>query len=135
WCGYSYNFGSAFEDYPKLGLAPTHIIIGTNSYNSKSPEFLTSHIFSAPKPASGKIEACPAAPALTTFGSSGVPLRTSVESHVAFTPEPATVADSSPNGYVVSADWAGFASGEHMMIWQVTGTAEAPTLTPLGAPT
>jgi PKD repeat protein len=133
WCGYSYAFGSAFEDYPKLGLAPLHIMIGTNSFNSIG-EFLTSHIFVAPKPASGKIIACPTAPALTPFGSSGVPLATTVEGHFAFTPEPATVADSSPDGYVVSADWEFFATGEHVMIWQVKGTAEAPTLTALGAP-
>jgi PKD repeat protein len=135
WCGYSYGFGSAFEDYPKLGLDALHIIIGTNSFEASSPfNFLTSHIFAGPKPASGKIVICPASPALTVFGSSGEPLTTTVASHVAFTPEPATVADSSPNGYVVSADWALFASGEHVMIWQVTGTAGAPTLTAVGAP-
>jgi hypothetical protein len=138
WCGYSYAFGTVLEDYPKLGLDALHIVIATNSFKSTSPfTFFTAHIFSLPKPVKGAIEACPAAPALSTFGSAGKPLKTSVAEHRASTPEPATVADNSPSGFVVAADEASAFSGEgkNIMIWQVAGTATAPTLTPLGAPT
>jgi hypothetical protein len=130
WCGYSYGTGEVLEDYPKLGLDTLHIIIGSNSFNARTEAFLTAHILSLPKPGSGTIETCPAAPKLTTFGS---PLRTSVENHIATTPEPATVADESPSGFVVAAD-AVSGNGSHLMIWQVAGTAEKPELTALGAP-
>jgi chitodextrinase len=135
WCRYGVGFGAAFEDYPKLGLDAQHIIVGTNSFKSNSPfTFFTAHIFSAPKPAAGPLESCPSL-ALTGFGSAGVPLKSSL-GNKASTPEPATVADGSPNGYVVSADevtpFSG--SGKNIMIWQVTGTAAAPTLTLVGAP-
>jgi hypothetical protein len=133
WCGYSYATGKVLEDYPKLGLDSLHIIIGSNSFNTQTGAFLTAHILSLPKPASGKIETCPEAPKLTTFGS---PLRTSVENHIATTPEPATVADESPSGFVLAADEATpfSGNGSHLMIWQVAGTAEKPELTALGAP-
>jgi hypothetical protein len=135
WCGYAYTTAKVLEDYPKLGLDPQHIIIGTNSFESAKPfNFLTAHIFSLPKPGTGKIETCPAAPVLTTFGSKAAPLRTSVENHIAFTPEPATVADESSAGFVVAADEAGLGKGKNIMIWRVGGTAEKPGLEPLGAP-
>jgi hypothetical protein len=134
WCGYSYNTANALEDYPKLGLDPLHIMIGSNSFSAETGAFATAHILSLPKPASGKIETCPAAPVLTTFGSKAAPLRTSVENHIAFTPEPATVADESSAGFVVAADEAGLGKGKNIMIWQVAGTATAPELKALGAP-
>jgi hypothetical protein len=134
WCGYAYGTGKALEDYPKLGLDSLHIMIGSNSFSAGA--FRTAHILSLPKPGSGKIETCPAAPKLTTFGSTAEPLRTSVGSHVASTPEPATVADESPSGFVVAADEATpfSGNGSHVMIWQVAGTAEKPELKPLGDP-
>jgi PKD domain-containing protein len=124
WCGYEYNTGEALEDYPKLGLDSQHIIVGTNSFHGTS--FVSAHVFAGPKPV-GAIGACPTeAPELKMFGA---PLETSVGDH-AFTPEPATVADGSLAGYVVSAD----VDGEHVMIWQVGGTAAKPELEELGAP-
>jgi hypothetical protein len=136
WCGYAYSTGKALEDYPKLGLDSLHIMIGANSFNAQTGAFLTAHILSLPKPASGKIETCPAAPKLTAFGSTAEPLRTSVGSHIASTPEPATVADESPSGFVVAADEATpfSGNGSHVMIWQVAGTAEKPELKVVGDP-
>jgi hypothetical protein len=126
WCGYEYNTEKALEDYPKLGLDSQHIIIGTNSFNAKTENFVSAHIIAGPKP-TGAIEgACPPAPALKEFGS---PLQTSV-GNPAFTPEPATVADASLSGFVVSAD----VGEENIMIWRVGGTASVPTLEALGAP-
>jgi hypothetical protein len=136
WCGYAYSTGSTIEDYDKLGLDSSHIVVGSNSFNAQTEAFITAHILSLPKPASGKIETCPAAPKLTTFGSKSAPLRTSVESHLAFTPQPATVADESTSGFVASADesTAGSGNGSHVMIWQLAGTGEKPELKALGAP-
>jgi hypothetical protein len=130
WCGYKYSTGEALEDYPKLGLDAQHIIIGTNSFSAETEAFLTAHIFSAPKPASGGINNCPTAPKLTAFGSASASLKTSI-GNLAFTPEPATVASGSANGFVVAAD---VESGKNIMIWQVAGTAETPKLQALGAP-
>jgi hypothetical protein len=136
WCGYAYSTGKVLEDYPKLALDSLHIVIGSNNFSAQSGAFLTAHILSLPKPASGKIETCPEAPKLTTFGSKAEPLRTTVESHIASTPEPATVADESPSGYVVAADEATAFSGKgkNVMVWQVAGAAEKPELNALGAP-
>jgi hypothetical protein len=136
WCGYAYGTGSLKEDYDKLGLDSSNILIGSNAFLAKTGAFVTAHILSLPKPASGKIETCPAAPPLTTFGSKNAPLKTLVESHLASTPEPATVADESARGYIVAADEATpfLGTGSHVMIWQLAGTAEKPELTALGAP-
>src|SRR5207245_3644417 len=65
WCGYSYGTGKFLEDYPKLGLASSHIIIGTTRFRVLPEVFETAHILSLPKPASGNIETYPAAPILT----------------------------------------------------------------------
>jgi hypothetical protein len=130
WCGYKYSTGEALEDYPKLGLDAQHIIIGTNSFSAETEVFVTAHIFSAPKPTGGGISTCPTAPKLTAFGSKTGPLKTSV-GDVAFTPEPATVASGSSNGFVLAAD---VESAKNIMIWQVAGTAETPKLEALGAP-
>ena len=65
WCGYAYPTAKVLEDYPKLGLAATHIVIGSNAFNAETEAFLTAHILSLPKPAAGTITSCPAAPALS----------------------------------------------------------------------
>jgi hypothetical protein len=136
WCGYKYKTGGFYEDYDKLGLDSSHIMIGSNDLEARTQVFATAHILSLPKPASGKIETCPAAPTLTTFGSKQKPLRTLVESHLAVTPQPATVAGESASGYVVAADMTTpfSGSGNHLMIWQLAGSAETPELKALGAP-
>jgi hypothetical protein len=136
WCGYKYKTGEFLEDYDKLGLDSSHIVIGSNDYQTLPEVFLTAHILSLPKPASGKIETCPAASTLTTFGSEAEPLRTSVESHLASTPQPATVAGESASGYVVASDMTTpfSGNGSHLMIWQLAGSAETPELKALGAP-
>src|SRR5205085_1394731 len=63
WCGYAYPTAKVLEDYPKLGLAATHIVIGSNAFNAETEAFLTAHILSLPNPAAGTITSCPAAPA------------------------------------------------------------------------
>jgi PKD repeat protein len=124
WCGYTASSGEVLEDYPKLGLDASHIIIGTNSFSAITEAFRTAHIFSVPKP---KLT-------LTRFGSAGEPLATSVAGHTAFTPEPATVADGAPGGYVVSADFVTLGAGKNIMVWRLGGTGEKPELVALGAP-
>jgi sugar lactone lactonase YvrE len=133
WCRYSFSFGGSNESYPTLGLSSNHIIIGANENPAVgSPD---ARIFSAPKP-TGPISSCPETLPLTGFGSSAEPLKTSVESHKAFGLQPATETDSGPSGYVVTADHgpSGNGVGSHIMIWQVGGAAESPTLAALGAP-
>jgi PKD repeat protein len=138
WCRYIYSFGTNFEDYPKLGVDGTHIMVGVNEFQASSGAYQTAHIFAGAEPTAGAITTCPStAPALTVFGTSGTPLITSVSGHEASTPEPATVADtSSPGGYVVAADEATpfSGNGSNIMVWQVTGSASPLTLTALGAP-
>ena len=58
WCGYSYSTAKTFEDYPKLGLDSSHIIIGSNDFNAQPEAFITAHVLSLPKPAGGKTETC-----------------------------------------------------------------------------
>jgi PKD repeat protein len=135
WCTYSYGFGLNFPDYPKLGLDGAHIMIGDNLFGPLSTEF-TAQIVGLPEPAAGTISSCPSTAAMTTFGSFGSPLMTSV-GNTASTPEPATVADSLTGGYIVSADHQGepfFGPGSNVMVWRMGGSGSSPTLTPLGAP-
>ena len=51
WCGYAYPTEKTLEDYPKLGLDPSHIMIGTNVFDALTEAFITAHILSLPKPA------------------------------------------------------------------------------------
>jgi hypothetical protein len=136
WCRYAVSSAGSLEDYDKLGISSDHIVIGVNEFNTKPEAFNSARIISAPKPAKGTITTCPEKLPLTAFGSSTSPLKTSVEGHLALTPQPATETDSGASGYVVAADESsGFGSpGSHIMMWQLGGTAESPTLTALGAP-
>src|SRR5262249_23975958 len=124
WCGYSYGTGQFLEDYAKLGLDSSHIMIRSDDYEALTEPFATASILSLLKPASGKIETCPATPKLTAFGSETEPLKTSVESHLATTPQPATAAGESASGFVVAADMTTpfSGNGSHLMIWQLAGT-------------
>jgi PKD repeat protein len=133
WCRYAQGTTTAFQDYPKLGVDGTHIMIGVNEF---APSFDTARIFVYPEPTAGTIgTSCPAENG-NVFGSSGTPLQTSL-GDAASTPEPATVADNSGKGYVVAADMTGgpfSGDGSHIMVWQVTGTAAPFTLTPIADP-
>jgi PKD repeat protein len=122
---------TSLDDYPKLGLDASHLIIGSNLFNASSGAFETAHILLAPKPSAGTITSCGSTPTFTVFGSTASPLMTRA-GNGAFTPEPATVADgSSSNGYVVASDLddpTGDVSGSGLMVWQVGGSASSPTL-------
>ena len=136
WCTFAVSSSPAtsLDDYPKLGLDGTHVIVGTNDYDASSSAFQTAHILVAPKPASGPLGSC-TAPSFTVFGSPGAPL-TTADGNFVFTPQPATVSDASSTlGYVVAADFedaAGDQSGSHLMIWQIGGTSTTPTLLNVG---
>jgi PKD repeat protein len=135
WCRYAYETKEQLEDYPKLGLDSSHIIIGANDFNMGTEAFVTAHILAGAKPPAGEVTSCPTGPTLSIFGSEAEPLRTTVSKHFAFTPEPATVADGSSAGYVVAADFNNkFENGKNLMIWQVGGSGENPELKELGAP-
>ena len=135
WCGYGYGgFGAAFEDYPKLGLDGTHIMIGANEFTGSGA--FDARIFGLAEPPAGAITTCPAVgPAGLVFGSASSPLMTTV-GHVAETPEPAMVADASTGGYLVAADEATPFSGNgaNIQVWQMAGSGATPTLASLGAP-
>src|SRR5207248_11768074 len=68
----------------------------------------------------------PAATA-TTFGSAGSRLQTST-GELATTPIPANTSDSSPVGYVVAARDATLGRQDQLVVWHVSGPADAPTL-------
>jgi PKD repeat protein len=137
WCGYFFNFGPNFEDYPKLAVDGTRIVVGVNEFQSASPfAFRSARIFIATEPAAGTITTCPFGPTFNGFGSAGTPLTTSVSGHMASTPEPVMVADNTTGSYVVAADEATpfSGSGSNIMVWQITGSPGTPVLSALGAP-
>lgn len=141
WCRYSLSSGTGgpggqnlLDDYPKLGHDDHHVLIGTNVFN-EDLDFLTSRIWSLPKPGPGAITGCPAAPTATFFGSPAAPL-TTADGDTVFTPVPANTSDSSDVGYVVAADdpleTGKEGPRDQVMAWHVGGTAGAPTLVPNG---
>ena len=140
WCKFTVDSTptTLLDDYPKLGLDASHVIIGANGYDATSEAaetgFQTAQILVGAKPPAGTIGPC-TAPSFTVFGSSAAPLLTS-RGNLAFTPEPATVSDtSSTTGYVVAADFddsGGDQSGSALMLWQIGGSAGSPTLAPVG---
>jgi hypothetical protein len=36
WCGYSYGTGGLLEDYDELGLDSSHIMIGSNDFETRT---------------------------------------------------------------------------------------------------
>jgi hypothetical protein len=132
WCKFKVATqpATSLDDYDKLGVDGAHVTIGANLFASSSGAFQTAQILVAPKPPTGTITSC-AAPTVHVFGSPSTPLTTSIGDS-AFTPEPATVAGTASGGYVVSADFSTETSGNHLMVWQVGGSAESPTFEPKG---
>ena len=127
WCHFRINTGTTTEDYPKLGHDDSHLIIGTNAFDSNSNS-IGAHLFVAPEPAPGATTCTQ--PTVTTF--TGNALQGSDGSAVN-TPVPANISDSSPGGYVVAADDATTGAKSHLVVWQVGGSATSPTLTALGS--
>ena len=132
WCSFAVSStpATSLDDYPKLGLDTSHLIIGSNLFDASSGAFRTAHILVAAKPAAGTISSCGSPPTFTVFGSRASPLMTSIGNQ-AFTPEPATLADTaSTTGYVVAADFNDFVNmtGDHLALWEIGGTASSPTL-------
>lgn len=123
WCGYFIPTGAEFDDYPKLGHSDDGITIGTNVFALEA--FVTSRIWSIAKPPSPA--GCPPAGELSVeaFGSAVEPLKTE-DGDTVFTPVPANTADSSPDSYVVAADFPG--GDPEIMGWHVSGAGEGATL-------
>ena len=113
WCRYRYSTGSSLEDYPKLGHDDSQIIIGTNTFDSNG-QFNGSHMFIFDKPAPGDT-ACP----LTSDENAGGVVAGAAATD--FTPVPASLADSSATGYVVSTD--SHATGSHLTVYEIGRTA------------
>lgn len=140
WCNYFIRTDNGtngfFDDYPKLGHNNTHLVFGTNVFNTVS--FVSSRIWTVPKPAAGTITTCPtsfgtahyftgsaASPVKDATNLAGNRLRTS-DNDIAFTPEPANTQDSSSNAFVVAADGA---PGTQLMVWHISGAAGSEALT------
>src|SRR4051794_24755712 len=120
WCRYRINTdmgqpaGTFFDDYPKLGHSNSQVVFAANVFQGNT--YRTGHIWRYAKPAAGALTTCPAAPAVTFFGSPASPLRTA-DGNLAGTMAPANTANSSVNGYVVGADDA---PGSQVMVWHIT---------------
>ncbi len=132
WCRFSVSStpATALDDYPKLGLDASHLIIGANTFDAGSGLFETAHILAAAKPPAGTLGNC-ATPSFTVFGSALAPLPTS-SGNLAFTPQPATISNrSGTTGYVVAADLDDAnqdRTGSNLMVWHVGGSGASPTL-------
>ena len=115
WCEYFIFTEPVLDDYPKLGHSDSGITIGTNVFNELE-EFQGSRLWSIAKPANP--ETCPE----LGSGSIGVTgaLHTA-DGNLAFTPVPANTADSSPDNYVVAADFPGGGPQHQIMGWHVSG--------------
>lgn len=132
WCPYAVNTdsanggtaGSFFADFPKLGHDNLHVVFGDNTFTPTA--FATAQIWSYPKPAAGSLTSCPSAPTLTLFGSEASPIGTSL-GNAEFSPIPANTTDSSTRDFIVAAD-----PPNHVMSYQLAGTATSPTLTANG---
>jgi PKD repeat protein len=135
WCHYFIQTDNGsngfFDDYPKLGHNDGFLIFGTNVFDS-SNNFVSSRIWTVPKPSTGTITTCPSQGAAHYFSGSAAspvkdgniatnPLRTS-DGDFAFTPVPANTADASANGYVVAADFPSPTMASQVMAWHVSGT-------------
>lgn len=112
--------GSHFADYPKLGHNDNQILIGTNMFGTSS--FETANIWALAKPPT---DGSCAPPQGSVYGAPGSPLPTA-SGGPAFTPVPANNADSTTNGYVVAADFAGSGSASQISAYLVDPTPGDP---------
>ena len=116
WCRYHVSTGSNLEDYGKLGNDNSFLIVGSNEFSDRSGVYEDSPVFTIPKPANGSTT-CPSE-TLTKF----IPSPAGTD----FTPEPATVFQSSARGFIASVS-----DFSHLHMYTVSGTT-TPTLTDNG---
>jgi YD repeat-containing protein len=128
WCRYSIATAPFLEDFPKLGHAGTHVVIGANRFQGNA--FRTAVVYAIDKPGAGAT--CPSLPAFKRFGSSAAPLKQS-DGQFTFTPVPANTTDASSLAYVLAADAPGGGTADQVEAWHVSGPAGNASLTVDGA--
>lgn len=114
WCVYRTPAAQAFEDFPKLGHDDTHLLIGTNEFDSfAAGAFLGAQLWTVATPGTTAITTCPSGASAPTLD--GPHLLSS-----AFSPVPANIADSSAAGYVVAAPNPDLPQ-DHLLLYRVSG--------------
>jgi hypothetical protein len=96
-CKYSIRFGTRFPDYPKLGDTKDLLLVGVNSFDFGTFEFLGSDLVSITKPPAGN--GCPDRDQFTVDKERGLQAG---DGGPAFTPVPANQIDTGGAGYVVA---------------------------------
>ncbi|HEX8856805.1 MAG TPA: hypothetical protein VF752_14505 [Thermoleophilaceae bacterium] len=127
WCRYIVDTGAEFDDYPKLGSNNTHLIFGANVFaDNATGGFQTARVFTVNKPGLSTAVGgsnCSTSLTLKSFGTAASNLLTS-DGDQAFTPVPAVQTESSTNGWVVAADYAGSGSQSQLMVWHVDSNGD-----------
>jgi hypothetical protein len=121
WCSYHSKFGvygTAFPDYPKLGVTNDFILMGVNRFTSITGVYAASDVAWATKPPAGVITTCPA---LSTFMTGAQTSLKNSDNSLAFTPVPGNNADPSGTGYVVAShDVGSGGSASSLSVYTVT---------------
>ena len=140
WCRHSIRTDSGsnnfLDDYPKLGHDDSHLIFGTNVFNTTA--FVSSRVWTVPKPPAGTLNCTepvgtahyfsgPAAAPVKDGDIASSPLLTTDGDPVQ-TPVPANTQDANTKGYVVAADDPGTGSGSQVMMWHVSGAPGSEAL-------
>ena len=125
WCRYGVFTGTNFPDYPKLGHDANYVMIGTNVFDtSKSAlPFVTADVWAISKPAAND-STCSGTVSTTHFADAAHVLKNG-DGTPAATPVPANTADSSANGFIVSAHDPSVTAQSKLMVWHM---AAGPSL-------
>lgn len=124
WCGpYQVDTGTVLDDFPRLGHDDNFLAIGTNLFDSTGT-FLSANIWAIPKPLPAEVT-CPATAAATAFADPSKPLL-ATDGGKAFAPVPANSIQSTPNGYILSADLpdATTPQASKVMAWHLAKNAD-----------
>jgi hypothetical protein len=114
-CKYVITFpDNRFRDYPKLGDTQDLLLIGTNTFDGVTEDFLGSDLYSITKPAAGST--CPDKSTFTIGQKQN--LKDSTGTEQAFTPVPANQTDTSGTGWVVAHPETG--PNTRLLVYQVT---------------
>jgi hypothetical protein len=119
WCRFSQAADTGtVEDYPKLGHDNSHVIIGTNVFDSTGTVFVSARVWTIAKPPAGPISSCSSATPRANPPGPLTPANslTTHDGNSAFTPVPANTSDSSAVGWVVASD---VSSGNQVQVWHV----------------
>lgn len=113
WCHYEFGVGANLPDRPKLGDSKDFMIIGDNTYDGYTENFVAAKMMAFAKPGSAAVTSCPS----SISGGSSKALH-GPSGHPVFAPTPANEIDPVSTGWLVARTFS--LPSSSLVLFQVT---------------